>query len=101
MLCVLRSGFSLIFERGLGKDICLHRITQKSTWSGLGRDDRHYLLYHTDETVFEPNKRQKNVGQCWDYRVFNLQTAKSQSARESAQQGLVTNVMAFNRIRTK
>ena len=47
MSCVFRCGFSLIFERGLEKDICLHGITQKSTWSGLGRLDRHHLLYDT------------------------------------------------------
>ena len=67
MPCVFRCGFSLIFERGLEKDICLHRITQKSTWSGLGRLDRPHLLYDTDETAFEIlnsyHQRRQNVRQ--------------------------------------
>ena len=46
MPCVLRCGFSLIFELGLEKDICLHRITQKST---LGHRNPHLFAQNYTE----------------------------------------------------
>ena len=67
--CVLRCGFSLIFERGLEEDICFLRITQKSTWFQRGMTSYTYK----DKEAFEPKWTFLRFNGCW---VFNWQRTK-------------------------
>ena len=94
--CVLRCGFSLIFERGLEEDICFLRITQKSTW--FQRDITYYT--YKDKEAFEPKWTFLRFNGCWVFiENFSIDNEKNSIKKRMFRGRPATNVIGFNRKR--